>query len=118
VTSLIRLIWKDQPFFWWVETKNALQFLKASFMTTPFFIHADLSKPFVLEMDISNFTLGVVFSQPRDFFFFHPVGFYFVSFLLPRLIMKFMTKNSWPSWMPLRSDVIYLKEFNVKSLCI
>jgi hypothetical protein len=32
---------------------------------------------------------------------------------MPRLTMKFMTKNFWPSWMPLRSGIIYLKEFNI-----
>jgi hypothetical protein len=32
--------------------------------------------------------------------------------------MKFMTKNFWPSWMLLRSGVIYSNEFNMKSSCI
>jgi hypothetical protein len=45
--------------------------LKASFTTAPFFIHVDLSKPFVLEIDTFNFTLSVVFSQPKENNLFH-----------------------------------------------
>jgi hypothetical protein len=43
----------DQPFAWEVEVDNAFQSLKASLMTPPFLIHVDLSKPFVLETDVS-----------------------------------------------------------------
>jgi hypothetical protein len=32
--------------------------------------------------------------------------------------MRFMTTNFWPSWMLLKSSVIYLKELNMKSSCI
>jgi hypothetical protein len=91
--------------------------LKAFFTTAPLLIHVDLSKPFVLEMDTFDFALGVVLSQLEEDNLLHPIGFHFVSFLLPRLTMRFMTKNSWPLWMLLKNDIIYLKEFNMKSLC-
>jgi hypothetical protein len=44
-------------------------------MTAPFFIHINLSKPFVLENNTFDFTLGVVLSQPKEDNLFHPVGF-------------------------------------------
>jgi hypothetical protein len=64
VNPLTRLTWKDQPFSCGVEVENVLQSLKVSFTTTPLLIHADPSKPFVLEIDTSNFALGVILSQP------------------------------------------------------
>jgi hypothetical protein len=45
-------------------------------MIVPLLIHADPSKPFVLEMDASNFALSVIFSQPREDNFLHPIGFH------------------------------------------
>jgi hypothetical protein len=90
---------KDQPFSWGVEVDNAFQSLKVSFMTTPLLIHADLSKLFILEMDTFDFIVGVVLSQLGK----------------KNLLYHFSLE---PSWMALKSRVIYLKEFNMKSLCI
>jgi hypothetical protein len=50
---------KDQPFFWGVEANNAFQFLKASFTIALVFIHANLSKHFVLEIDVFNFIISM-----------------------------------------------------------
>jgi len=50
--------------------------LKASFTTAPLLIHANPSKPFVLETNASNFALNVVLSQPRKDNLFHLVGFH------------------------------------------
>jgi hypothetical protein len=62
MTLLTRLTHKDQPFSWGVED-NAFQSLKVSFMITPLLINIiDLSKPFVLNIDASDFALGVMFS--------------------------------------------------------
>jgi hypothetical protein len=69
------LIKKDQPFFGGVEANNVFQSLKASFMTSPLFIHAYISKPFVLEMDVSNFAIGNVLSQLGKNNLFHLVRF-------------------------------------------
>jgi hypothetical protein len=70
VTSFTCLIRKDQPFSWGVEIENAFQSLKAFFTTIPISIHANPSKPFVLETYASNFALGVLFSQPGKKIFF------------------------------------------------
>jgi hypothetical protein len=44
-------------------------------MIAPPLIHADLSKPFVLEIDTFGFTLGVVLSQPWDDDLLHHINF-------------------------------------------
>ncbi len=80
VTPLIDLIWKDQPFSWRVEAEYAFQYLKAFFMIAPLLVHVDPSKPFILEMDTSDFALGVVLSQVGIDNLFHPVGFRFRKF--------------------------------------
>jgi hypothetical protein len=49
-------------------------------MTTPFLIHTNLSKPFVLEMDASNFALGAILSQLGENNFLHLVGFHSCKF--------------------------------------
>jgi hypothetical protein len=54
--------------------------VKASFTTTPLLIHANPSKPFVLGMDISNFTIGVVLPQLGENNLLHPFGFHFCKF--------------------------------------
>jgi hypothetical protein len=54
--------------------------LKASFTNTSFFIHANPSKPFVLDMDAFDFALGIVLSQPKKYNLLHLVGFYFHKF--------------------------------------
>jgi hypothetical protein len=60
LTWLTRL---GQPFFGGVEAKNAFQSLKVFFTIAPLLIHLDLFKPFVLEMDVSNFAASVILSQ-------------------------------------------------------
>ncbi len=44
-------------------------------MIASFFIDVDPSKPFVLEIDTSNFALSVVLSQPEEDNLLHPLGF-------------------------------------------
>jgi hypothetical protein len=53
VAQLTQLTRKDQPFSWGVDVENSFESLKASFTITPLLIHVDLSKPFVLETDVS-----------------------------------------------------------------
>jgi hypothetical protein len=62
MTPFIQLTRKDQPFSWGISTKNAFQSLKVYFTTTPLLIHVDPSKPFVLEIDISDFAIGAMLS--------------------------------------------------------
>jgi hypothetical protein len=76
---------KDQPFSWGVEAENAFQSLKASFTTISFFIHANLSKPFVLETNTFDFALGAVFLQPERDNLLHPFDFCFRKFFLVKI---------------------------------
>jgi hypothetical protein len=76
------LIRKDQPFSWGVEAKNAFQSLKASSTTTPVLIHAYPSKPFVLEMNAFDFTIGAILSQLGKNNFLHPINFHTFKFSL------------------------------------
>jgi len=43
-------------------------------MIAPLLIHVNLSKPFVLEIDTSDFALSVVLSQPRENNLCHLIG--------------------------------------------
>jgi hypothetical protein len=45
-------------------------------MTTPLLIHANPSKPFVLETDASDFALGAMFSQLGENNLLHPINFH------------------------------------------
>jgi hypothetical protein len=67
--------------------------LKASFITAPLLIHANPSKPFVLEMNTFDFAVGVMFSQLGKENLFHPVDFCFRKFSPMELITRFMIKN-------------------------
>jgi uncharacterized membrane protein YdbT with pleckstrin-like domain len=77
VAFLTCLIRKDQPFSWGVEV-NAFQSLKASFTISPLLIDiVDLSKPFVLNIDASDFALGIC-SHNLDM----TISFIFLSFIV------------------------------------
>jgi hypothetical protein len=49
--------------FWLICTSECLSSFEIFFHTCPTFIHANLSKPFVLETNTSNFAIDVVLSQ-------------------------------------------------------
>jgi hypothetical protein len=53
---------KDQFCSWGIEVDIFFQSLKAFFTISPILIHADLSKPFILEMDTFNFAIGAMLS--------------------------------------------------------
>jgi hypothetical protein len=72
---LTRLTRKDQPFSWGIEAENAFQFLKVSFTIAPLLIHVNPSKPFVLETDTFDFTIGAIFSKLGEDNLLHHVGF-------------------------------------------
>jgi hypothetical protein len=73
-------------------------------MTTPLFIHANLSKLFVLETDIFDFVIGVVLSQLKEYNFFHLVNFHFCNFFLAQINYKIHDKkfitimNAFEKW--------------------
>jgi len=47
-----------------------------AFTSAPILIHPDLAKPFIVEMDISNFALGAILSQFGIEGLLHLVAFY------------------------------------------
>lgn len=63
VVFFICLIQKDQPFAWGVEVEIVFQFLKVFFTITLFLICVNLSRIFILEMDIFYFALNIVLSH-------------------------------------------------------
>ena len=71
---LTRLTGKEK-FIWDDKTEEAFQILKQAFTSAPILIHADLSKPFYLEADASDFALGSVLSQYGDDGRLHPIAF-------------------------------------------
>ena len=62
---LTRLTCKDK-LEWNAETDQAFEALKKALTTAPILTHPDFQKPFFLETDASDFTLGAVFSQPDE----------------------------------------------------
>ncbi len=50
--------------------------LKMAFTSAPILIHLDPTKPFIVEMDASNFALGTILSQFGIDGLLHPVAFY------------------------------------------
>jgi hypothetical protein len=109
---------KRSTFFLGSWSWKCLLIFEGFFHDCPTFDSCRPFQPFVFKTNASNFALGVIVSQPNEDNLFHLVGFVLVKFLLPRLITRFMTNNFWPSWMPLKNGVIYLKELNMKSFCI
>jgi len=61
-------------------------------MTTPLWIHANLSKPFVLEMDVFDFALSVILSQLKEDNLLRIVGFCFHKFSLVEINYKIHNK--------------------------
>jgi hypothetical protein len=67
--------------------------LKASFTIALLLIHADLSKPFVLEMNASDFALGVIFSQLGEDNLLYLVGFCSCKFSPTKINYKIHDKE-------------------------
>jgi hypothetical protein len=59
--------------------------LKASFTTIPLLIHANLSKPFVLETNVSNFVVGIMLSELEQDNLLHHVNFHSPKFFLTKI---------------------------------
>jgi hypothetical protein len=113
MAPFICLTQKDQPFFRGVEVDNTFQSLKESFMTAPFLTHVQPSKPFVLGNGFFDFVVGIVLSQLGEVNL-HPINFRSCKFSPTKINYKIHDKE--PSWMPLKNGIIFLKEFNMKSL--
>jgi hypothetical protein len=61
VAPLTRLTCKDK-LEWHTEADNAFEVLKKAFTTAPILVHSNFEKPFFLESDASDFTLGAILS--------------------------------------------------------
>ena len=72
---MLKLLKKDTPFHWSTECQSSLDKLRNAFVNGDILTHADTSKPFILEVDASNFALGSILLQEYDNTW-HPVAFY------------------------------------------
>ena len=79
-----RLTCKDK-LDWNSGAEKAFQLLKAAFTTTPILVHPDFSKPFFMEIDASNFSLGAVLLELEDGEKLHPVSFHFWKFSIAEI---------------------------------
>jgi len=87
-------------------------------LIAPLLIHANLSKPFVLEMEASDFTIGIVLSQLGKHNLLRPIDFCSCKFFLAEINHEIHDKkllaivNVFKEWCHLR------EELNMKSLYI
>lgn len=98
---LISLTHKDK-FKWTDDSNEAFNSLKVAFTSAPILIHADLSKPFFLETDASDYALGAVLSQYGIDNYLHPIAFYsrkFTAAKNPKSIMRFTIRSYWQLWL-------------------
>jgi hypothetical protein len=72
---LTHLIGKDK-FVWDEQAKKAFEALKKAFTSTPILVHANSSKPFFLEADVSDFAFGSVLSQYGEYGRLHPIAYH------------------------------------------
>ena len=76
VLPLTQLTRKGQSFVWSKESDMAFDSLKKTFTSTPIPAHVDLEKPFIIEVDVSDFALGSILSQQGDDEKLHPMAFH------------------------------------------
>ena len=67
---------KDTPWTWGAEEQKVFDGLKQAFTSAPILAMADMSKPFILECDASNYATGAVLSQKAEDGHIHPIAFY------------------------------------------
>ena len=73
---LTRLMRKDTPWRWGEDEQASFEALKRAFTSAPILVMADLSKPFILECDASDYATGAVLSQRTEDGQVHPVAFF------------------------------------------
>ena len=57
---------QGKDFKWTKECESAFNILKMKLTTSPILVYPDLTKPFILDTDASNHSLGAVLSQVHD----------------------------------------------------
>jgi len=112
VVPLRWLICKDY-LNWNQEAEKVFQTLKKAFTTAPILIHPNFSKPFFMEVDASNFTLGVVLSQSRASKKLHPIAFHSRKFSTTKINYEIHNKelfaimDSFHEWRHLLEGVVH-----------
>ena len=74
ILPLTQLTKKGQVFLWSNEADMAFRHLKKT--SAPILAHVDTSKPFIMEADASDFSLGSILSRQGDKKELHPVAFH------------------------------------------
>ena len=103
VAPLTRLTCKDK-LDWNSDTEKAFQLLKTAFTTALVLVHPDFLKSVFIEIDVSNFALGVVLSQFRHGEKLHSVAFHSRKFNAVEINYKIHDKellaimNSFQEW--------------------
>jgi hypothetical protein len=90
---LTELIKKDK--LQWTHTvQEAFTTLKNAFFSAPILIHADLTQPFIIEADASDFALGCpILSQVGSDDKLHPVSYYSRKFSAPKINYEIYDKE-------------------------
>ena len=63
---LTALTEKDRNFNWTPECEEAFRLLKHKLVTAPILAYPQISEPFILDTDASNYAIGAVLSQNQD----------------------------------------------------
>jgi hypothetical protein len=92
IAPLTRLIGKDK-FIWDEKAEEAFETLKKVFTSTLILVYADSSKPFFLEADASNFTLGSVLSQYDEDGRLHPIAYCSCKFFAAKINYEIHNKE-------------------------
>ena len=80
ILPLTQLTKKGHAFLWSNEADMAFRHLKKAFTSSPILAHVDTNKPFIMEADASDFSLGSILSQQGDKEKLHPVAFHLRKF--------------------------------------
>ena len=66
ILPLTQLTQKNQSFIWTLGAAQAFMDLKKAFTSAPILAHLDPHKPFIIEANASDFSLGSILSQQGD----------------------------------------------------
>ena len=67
---------KDTVWQWGEKQEQVFQMLKQAFTLAPILAMADLTQPFIVECDASDYATGAVLSQKETDGKVHPIAFY------------------------------------------
>jgi hypothetical protein len=77
---LNELLKKDKKFEWMEECTQAVNALIGAVTSNPVLLHPDYKKPFMLEVDASQYATGAILYQQDADEHWQPVGYYSKSF--------------------------------------